>query len=103
MNYRFTRMEWWRNRNRDGFGHAFVGFCENGDKYLTFDVRKEGDGYIPVFSPLCKVGTKNGHRIEAYIFYREKFYSFKGHQIQAVEGCIYKDLYEINQPHKFEL
>ena len=101
--YEFTRMEWWRNRNRDGLGHVFVGFCDNGDKYLTFNNNLEEDGIVPVFSPICKVGGKNGHTEEAYKYYRHKFDTLDGYTIQAVTSCYYRDSYQIDKSFKFDV
>lgn len=101
--YKFTRMEWWRNKNRDGLGHVFVGFCDNGDKYLTFNNRMEDDGLVPVFSPICKVGSKNGHTEEAYKFYRHQFDTLDGHTIQAVMFSDYRNLHDIDNLYTFEI
>ena len=101
--YNFTKMEWWRNRNKDGLGHAYIGYCENGDVYLTFDVRKEGNKYVPVFSSFCKVGSKSGHKEEAYHFYREQFGTLEGYQIQTVNDCNFRDIHEIDNLYTFEI
>lgn len=49
--YEFTSMEKWCSEGNilDGF----IGYCENGDIYMTFDTRED----IPVFSNACKIGN----------------------------------------------
>lgn len=101
--YNFTRMEWWTNKNKDGLGYACVGFCENGDVYMTFDVRRRKNGlYFPVFSPICRIGSKGGHRKEAYTQYRELFGKLEGYDILPAEVVPYQILHD-KHLYKFEI
>jgi hypothetical protein len=99
--YRFARMEWWRRKSGMPQDVA-VGFCENGDTYLTFDIREEKDGKVPVFSPICKVGSKEGHKQEAYLFYREQF-EMDSYGIKAVMSCNYKSINDLSKTYIFEI
>jgi len=82
-------MEWWDNPNENGLGQAVVGFTKEGEIYLTFDIRNNGGILTPVFSPLCKVGSPSGHRLEAYKFYRNQFMTLERYNIFPLEDCNY--------------
>ena len=86
----FTKMEWWRSKNSPNVGDAYVGFCEDGSIHLTFDVRSS----LPVFSPLCKVGSKEGHKQDAYEHYRTLFSTLEGYSIRDIKSCEYTSLYD---------
>lgn len=87
MEYNFSRMEWWKSPNSEYLGDAIVGFCKDNSIYLTFDVRKGESGIKPTFSPICKVGSKNGHRYESYKHYRELFETLDGYSIYPIDKC----------------
>ncbi len=91
---KFSKMEWWSNQNEDGLGHMCVGFMEDGGVYLTLDIRKTGGKLFPVFSKYCEVGSKYGHRKEAYKQYRHLFRTLEGYSIKELEECQFGILYD---------
>lgn len=93
LDLKFSRMEWWGNQNKDGLGHMCVGFTDNGDIYLTLDIRKTGDNLFPVFSKYCQVGGKYGHTKLAYKQYRHLFTTLEGYSIKEIDDCKYGILY----------
>lgn len=97
MELKFERMEWWDNPNPDGLGQAVVGFTQEGETYLTFDIRNRDGDLMPVFSPICKVeGGKDCFTRKAYEFYRSQFMTLKGYEIYPVDVCTYSMK---NTPH----
>jgi hypothetical protein len=100
--YIFDRMEWWDNLNLDGLGQAVVGF--RGDEiFLTFDIRDDKGDVYPVFSPYCRVGAKEGHRLEAYQHYRKMVGVMDGYEIRPLDVCSYRMKDDISKRLKFRI
>jgi hypothetical protein len=77
----FIKMEKWDAINNTFKG--YVGYCENGDKYLSWDQRDD----IPVFSGTDKVGINI--REQHFQVFREIYMTDEGKIIQPIISTKY--------------
>lgn len=81
--YHFVRMEQWFTQ--DGKFEGFVGYTEDGNKYLTWDVRE-----FPVFSGSCKVGSCLQQ--SDFEQFRRVFQTTEGRWIEPLQSSCYQVL-----------
>jgi len=82
-------MEWWSNGRKNPLGHGCAGFTEDGQTFLTFDIRRNGEGILPVFSPMCKIGHREGMNNPLYVTFRNLFVQLPAYSIKELTECEY--------------
>lgn len=81
--YNFVRMEKWIDISN--IFNGYVGYCDNGDIYLTWDERDN----VPVFSGSDKIGENRNVTMNDFERFRELYTTIKGKSIVSIMYVTY--------------